>query len=210
MGWAAAIYGATTLQLFGVWNDVDRDTYSHGWLLLAVVIWWILDIREGLSQLEVRVAPAGVLVHAIMWCLWMLAAAAPAVRPQLALLPILLWTLIWAVLGARMARGLLAPILLLYFAIPVWEAAVPVLQNLTVWMNRLLLVLTRVSATFDGNLIHLRSGSFEISDGCSGLHFLIVGVAVATFFAQLHRARQGWRLVLLAVGIALVTNWLRV
>ena len=65
---------------------------------------------------------------------------------------------------------------------------------------------------FDGLHFQIPAGVFEIAGGCSGLHFFIVGIAIAVFYGELHRDRLATRvkLVALAIVMALLTNWLRI
>jgi len=72
--------------------------------------------------------------------------------------------------------------------------------------------LTSVPAYVTGNVVHIPAGAFEIAGGCSGLHFFIVGLAVAALFGEVHR--DGWRvrlkLLVLAAVLAMVSNWVRI
>ena len=64
----------------------------------------------------------------------------------------------------------------------------------------------------DGALIHIPNGSFVIEEGCSGLHFLIVGLAVAALHGELRGDPPRTRLAQLALmtGLSLLANWVRV
>jgi EpsI family protein len=61
-------------------------------------------------------------------------------------------------------------------------------------------------------IIHIPAGWFEVAGGCSGLHFFIVAVAIATLDGQLNRVSLRTRLLLVALAgsLAVLTNWLRV
>ena len=60
--------------------------------------------------------------------------------------------------------------------------------------------------------MHLAAGVFEVAGGCSGIHFLIVSLALATLYGEIGRdsLKVRLQLVALAAGLALLTNWLRV
>jgi exosortase/archaeosortase family protein len=75
-----------------------------------------------------------------------------------------------------------------------------------------LLQLTGVPAYVAGNTVQIPAGAFEIAGGCSGLHFFIVALAIATLYGEIHGDgfRTRVRLVVLAALIAAATNWLRV
>ncbi len=67
-------------------------------------------------------------------------------------------------------------------------------------------------ALISGDLIRIPNGSFLIEEGCSGLHFMIVGLAVAALHGELRR--DPWRIraaqLALMASLALLANWVRV
>jgi exosortase/archaeosortase family protein len=94
----------------------------------------------------------------------------------------------------------------------VWDAVNAVLQNVSVAAVRQLLKMAGVPAYFVGNTFQIPEGAFEIADGCSGLHFMIVALAIGVLYGEVNR--DGWRnrviLVVLAGAMAALTNWLRI
>jgi exosortase/archaeosortase family protein len=75
-----------------------------------------------------------------------------------------------------------------------------------------LLAVTGPPAVIEGDAIHLSNGTFLIEEGCSGLHFMIVGLAVAALYGE--QRRDVWRVrvrqLALMAGLALLANWVRV
>jgi EpsI family protein len=61
-------------------------------------------------------------------------------------------------------------------------------------------------------VIAVSAGYFEIAEGCSGMRYVIVSLALAAFFALNWYQRWSSRLLLLAAAIvaSLVANWIRV
>ena len=55
-----------------------------------------------------------------------------------------------------------------------------------------LLTLTGPPALFIGDVIHIPNGTFRIEEGCSGAHFMIVGLAVAALYGE--QQRDPWRI----------------
>jgi EpsI family protein len=96
--------------------------------------------------------------------------------------------------------------------LPVWELLNQLLQTLTAVVNLWLTQLAGIPVIMDGNVIHIPEGWFEIAGGCSGLHFFIVALAIATLHAHVDRddARSRAMMLALAGGLALLTNWIRV
>lgn len=135
------------------------------------------------------------------------------VTGQLLLLPPLLLCCVAAAFGATMARALAIPIGFLYFGMPVWEVLGPPLQQLTLGVARWCVPLLGLPGAFSGSTLHMPGGiSFEVTLWCSGLGFLVQGLAVATLLGELEQAPPARRLGLLAwmVPLALLANWLRV
>ena len=104
------------------------------------------------------------------------------------------------------------PFAFLYFAVPLWDALNPLLQSFSSFAVRLMLRTAGIPAFFSGNTFTLPAGSLEIAGGCSGLHFLIVGIAIAVLYGEINR--DPWRtrvkLVVLAALLAMLTNWIRI
>jgi exosortase/archaeosortase family protein len=114
--------------------------------------------------------------------------------------------------GWRAARAALFPLAFLVFALPIWDYAMPVLQWLTVHVVRVALRATGVPSFFSEEMVQIPAGVFEIQGGCSGLHYFIVGLAVAVLLGELRldswRTRLRW--ILLAGVLAVASNWVRV
>ena len=63
-----------------------------------------------------------------------------------------------------------------------------------------------------GQYIRLPGGSIEIARSCSGLHELIVGLALAALYGKLSDERWRRRLQWLALmgALSLMVNWVRI
>ena len=133
---------------------------------------------------------------------------------QLLLLPPVVLFAVLAAFGTAVTRAVAVPIAFLYFAVPAWNVVLTApMQSLTVWVTRLLTPLAGLPASFQGNLISFQNGiTFEITPACSGVGFLVQGLAIATLLGALEQASLARRLRLLAsmIPVALVSNWIRV
>jgi EpsI family protein len=168
--------------------------------------------REPLAALEPAPSLAGAALSLALGFCWLVSLRAGIELFHQAFLVASLWSAAWAAFGLRMALQLLVPVGFLVFAVPVWEVVNPLLQKGTVRAVSLLLEFTSIPAWVDGNFVHLASGVFEIAGGCSGLHFMIVGLALGVVYGELgfDKFRMRVTLVTLAAGLALLANWLRV
>jgi exosortase A len=204
-----ALSWPTLETLHARWFDYG---YQHGYLVLALCA--VLVVRE------IRRFP----LYADAGSPWGLAclalAAAGVIAGQAAsvellsalLLPVLALGAVWALSGRGQAGRLLGPFGYFYFAVPVWDALNSTLQSLTVIAVSAGLRTVKVPAFINGNFIHLPAGTFEVAGGCSGLHYVVVGAALAALLGLLDHER--WRtralLVVVALVLAVVANWLRV
>jgi exosortase len=202
-----------TRALAQLWLDTDATTYTHGFLVAGLCLWllWRAEPRAVPAPTGIQAAGivAGLLVALLAWRLLSLAGIQTA---QLALLPPILWAAVWLTQGPAVARASAFGIGYLYFAIPVWSYLNGAAQEGTVIAVRWLLRITGITAHVEGNIVHIPEGTFEIEGGCSGLHFLIVALALGALLGQVRH--DGWRARLrwlgLALGLAVLTNWIRV
>jgi EpsI family protein len=209
---ALAVYWPSATGLWAYWLQVDGTT-QYGMLIAALSVWLLARSWNALAAAPVEPAPwalpALLLVSAGSMLFW----RAGIETLQLALLPVLLLLAVLAAFGTRIARIVAFPVLFLYFAVPGWGALWPSLQQLTILAVSVIASLVRLPAHFSGDIVTLPGAAvFEIGSKCSGVEFLIVGLAVAALIGELERAcvrRRVWLMALMG-SLALVSNWVRV
>ncbi len=200
-------------SLVASWNDYDRLTYTHGYLVAAICLWLLWRARH---RLVASAAPggsmAGAAATAVATIVWAVAWLAGIEVGFQLMLPVALLAAVWAFAGPRTAVVAALPIGYLVFAIPVWDQVNGLLQMLTVKAVTLFLKAIAIPAFFQGNHVHLGSGTFEIAGGCSGLHFFIVATSIGVLYGELGYDSTATRvkLVLIAAIMAIVANWIRV
>ena len=210
------MYWPAAQSLAVVWLDTARTTYTHGFAILAVSCWLLWRKREEFSEPvprgDKRFAAVWILLLALGVLAWQLSYRAGVQIGMEFLLLCLIWLAIGALLGTRAAVIAFLPVAYMGFALTLWDALNPLVLEATVHAVRLILQLFQVPAFFEGDIVHIPAGEFEIQGGCSGLHFLIVALAVAVLMGELRgdgwRRRAQW--LLLATAMALVVNWIRV
>ncbi|MEJ0084622.1 MAG: exosortase C-terminal domain/associated protein EpsI [Pseudomonadota bacterium] len=214
------LYFPSTQSLLTEWFDVPSSAYRHGSLIVLGALWLLVrGAREGdgaaaasSASLPRVAAFLPLMALAATSLAWLIALRAGVQVAHQALLPILFWLNIRVVFGPRIALRALVPVGLLYSAVPVWHVFVPALQSLTVSVVSLLLRVIAVPAYVAGDFVYIRSGVFHVEDGCAGLHYFIVAATIAILQGELRGDRLVTRckLLALAVGLALLGNWLRV
>jgi len=213
----AALLAAGTLGLWPTLVGLVRIwlqmlDYHHGFLVAAVTLGWLFWRRELINASAVRVEAKALALLAIAVLAWVVSYRANSELMQQLLIPVMLQLAVLAVFGRRIASLTLAPLAYLYFAIPVWEHLLPLLQWLTTQVTETVLRLMGVVTHVDGHSVTIPEGTFEIIEGCSGKRYVVIGLAFATMAGVTHDVRGRGRVILLASATlaALVTNWIRV
>ncbi|HEY6125236.1 MAG TPA: exosortase [Steroidobacteraceae bacterium] len=202
----------TTQSLALRWTDTVNRAYTHGALVVVLCCFLLWHQRDALARVVLRPSWVACLSGLALGIAWLILLRAGVQIGHQALLPLIAFCAVWAAFGSPAMRVLWLPVLYAYFTVPVWDLLNPLLQWLSTFAVRGFLSLIGLPVYFDGLHFQIPAGIFEIAGGCSGLHFFIVGVAIAVFYGELHRDRLGTRmkLVALAIGMAMLTNWVRI
>jgi len=208
----ALLYWPSTVALNRLWTDWSGETYTHGYLILLLSLWLLVRDRERLAATPVHPQPLALIPLALMSVAWIWFWRAAIQELQLLLLPLILLAAIFAAFGRRMARAAAFPIGVLYFAMPLWGDINGIVQTLSAKVTGALLWTTGIPAYMDGDFVRLPTGSIEIARSCSGLHELIVGLALAAIYGKLSDVPWRRRLQWLGLmgALSLMVNWVRI
>ncbi|HUG99751.1 MAG TPA: exosortase A [Gammaproteobacteria bacterium] len=204
------LYWPSVASLWARWQP--DPSYSHGWLIFVISGWLIWrEARAGRLN-DGRPSMLGVIALLGLGGAWLLAMAGSISVVQWLLLPALMFAAAFALFGWTALRRLWFPLGFTLFAIPFWNWLGPILQAITVEIVGSALMILRIPALLDGNRVHLPSGSFEIVEGCSGMHFFMVSMTLASLYGWLwfRRLKPTLALIGMALAMALLANWLRV
>ncbi|MFO1407111.1 MAG: exosortase A [Steroidobacteraceae bacterium] len=212
LGATVAALWPSAASLSASWEDTGSLTYTHGYAIVAVVAWLLWRSRRRVEAEPLRPCWPAVAALGGSGVLWYLAWSSGIQIVHESLLPPTMLAAVLAVAGWRVAALCAFPVGYLYFAVPVWGVLNDGLQSLTTTSVSVLLRFTGVRAYVEGNFVHIPAGTFEIAGGCSGLHFLIVALAIAALQGELERVGLRTRVLLLVLAgsMAVVTNWVRV
>ncbi|TCI04427.1 exosortase [Corallincola luteus] len=207
----AGLYWSTFGSLWHRWLEFD-ESYGHGLLLMAVILWWFHDQRVVFGSLPVGPWLPASLPLLLVVAVWWVAAATDILVVQQVLLPWIWWLALALLGGKALAKHSFFAALLFCFAVPIWDHLNDYLIDLTVVVTTNLLSMLAMPILIQSNEIHIPSGIITVADGCSGLRYLIIGIAFSLLSGQLFFRDWRWRIGLLALGLllGLVTNWLRV
>lgn len=209
---ALILFFPTTLSWIEKWEPTTNTSYGHGYLIAGISVWLLMRNRYAWDGLIPRPNMVAAGLAVVVSLLWLVALRAGIQTAHQLLLPVVMWLAIYAAMGRTIALRSSFPIGFLYFALPIWDAANGQLQSATVVAAEVLLRLSNVNAYFEGTMVHLAAGVFEIAGGCSGMHFFMVATALAALYGEVNNdtLKVRVKLVVLAAVLAMLTNWIRV
>lgn len=207
--WTLAWYGSTGAAMVEIWRR--SETFTHGYLVLPIVLWLVWRMRAELAWVAPR--PAWWALPLIAACVfaWLLGElAAVNALTQFALVSLLV-SIVIAVLGTAVARKLAFPLAFLFFAVPIGDFLLPRLMTWTADFTILGLRLSGIPVYREGQHFVIPSGRWSVVEACSGIRYLIASLMVGTLYAYLTYRSTVRRLVFIAVAVAvpIVANWAR-
>ena len=201
----------TLSDLMAEWTKFD-ESQSHGLIVIAMFIHLFIKELKQLPPACVTPNWLGLIALATSSVFWCLAAVLNIETiEQLVLLPIILF-LCWSLLGLRSTKALAPSISLLIFVIPIWDYLTPMLVDASSYVVTLFIERSNIVALIDGNSIYLPYGRIDIADGCSGLRYLTIAIALVYYLILTSKTTLTTKVKLLsiAIGLGLITNWLRI
>tara|TARA_R110001583_G_scaffold154316_1_gene305983 strand:- start:10761 stop:12329 length:1569 start_codon:yes stop_codon:yes gene_type:complete len=192
-------------------NGWNKDTFAHAPLIPLISAWLIWRKRDVLVKTPLESSRLSLLAIFISGCVWLVGIAADiAVLHQLAAMGILL-LIAPLVFGLKITLALLFPIAYLLFMVPIGEELVPTLQQITADITVLALRASGIPVYISGMYIEIPSGKFEVAKACSGVRYLIAGMAVGSLYAYLNyqRLRTQLLFMLVAILVPILANGIR-
>ena len=207
---ACAVTYDATLSMIVLW--ITTDTYMHGSLVLPLAFImakhkpWPAQPAKPLHWVPsvfVLLAWASMIIVGKLSML--------NVVQQIALLSVIPVTVLLCY-GHLVAWHYRAPLILLFFAVPVGDFMIPFLQSITADMAVWMLQMTGVSVLRNGWYISIPAADFRVAEACSGINFLISTFTVAVFYAFTYMDKIGKRVAFIVMGllVPIAANGLRV
>jgi exosortase A len=211
LAWLAvlALCWETTHTMIEAW--ARSRTYAHGFLVLPTtgyIVWCYRDRLRGLSPAPHAMGP---LLVAWLACAWFIGELTGTGLVQQVAVVAMLPGLVLAVMGTEVLRVLQFPLGFLAFALPVGTSLEPWLQKATALFIMGGLHLAGIPRQRDGFLISIPSGTWEVAPDCSGLRYLLPGLALGYLYtALMHRTvRQRVSFLLLCALLLILANGVR-
>jgi len=204
-----AVFWPTVRSMIDIWSR--SDTFAHGWLVIPAFVWFVWERRGWLASIALRPFWPGLVAVMAGGFVWLVSnSAGVAVIQQLAVVGLVAACIV-TVFGWRLGWELAFPLAFLFFAVPMGEALIPPMMELTADFTVGALRLTGIPVYREGLFFVIPSGNWSIVEGCSGLRYLIASVTVGCVFAYLYYRSPWRRLAFIAASIAvpIVANWVR-
>lgn len=185
LAWAAllVLFAGDWAAMADQWWNVS--TYNHILLIPAIVGWLVWERAPFLARLVPQAWWPGMLPLVGGAFLWMLGAFAGLdTASQLGAVLMVIGT-VPALMGPRVAAGLVFPLGYMLFLVPFGDELVPPLQMITAAITIWLVHLSGIPAAIDGVFINTPAGLFEVAEACSGVKFLIAMAAFGVLVAHL-------------------------
>jgi len=210
---AVVAYGVAFAQTIAgmahVWNT--NATFSHGYLVLPIALILVWNERRRLLAQRPRPEPIAVAAVALFACVWLAGELASVRLMQHFAAVAVLTSILVAVLGPQVARVLLAPLAVLWFAVPAGESLVSPLQDFTGWFAVQALRVSGLPVLMEGRIITVPGATWEVAEACSGIRYLVSSVMVGLCVA--HVAFRTWKrrtVTLLAfITVPIIANAVR-
>lgn len=203
------LYRDTILAMVAIWYR--SETFTHGFVVLPIVLWLVWRRRQELAALTPRtnrwmlIPLAGL---ALVWLLGELVAINSVT--QLAVVAMLV-ACVPAVLGFSVAGAIAFPLAFMFFSVPIGEFMLPQLMDWTADFTILLLRASGVPVLREGLNFVIPTGSWSVVEACSGVRYLIASLTVGTLYAYLNYQSTQRRVlfILVSILVPIVANWLR-
>lgn len=203
------VYQETLRAMEAIWST--SDTFAHGYFILPISLWLVWRDKENFLQSRVRPGWFALPLLVASLFVWLFAYSADInVLGQLSAVTSLV-LLIWLVMGNKLAWRYKFPLMYLFFAVPMGENLIPLLQDVTAWFTVFFLKLNGIPVYVDGLYIQIPTGMFEVAVACSGIRYLIASVAVGTLFSYLtyNKTYKKILFVIFALTLPILANGIR-
>lgn len=205
-----AIYFETAASMLDLWSRMHA--FDHAFLILPVCVYLIWERRHVLAGIGPSPSIVGAILLAGFGSMWMAADAVDVAVGRQAALIGMVQSLVLTVVGWRMFRAMLFPMLFLWLVLPTDLNLLPPLQRLATIVSSQAIVLMGIPVFVEDVFIELPSARFWVAPGCAGLNFLLSGLALSILYAEQMYTSWTKRIlcVAAAVIVALIANWLRI
>lgn len=211
----------TTISFFYVNSDIltslihwwrTTSKYAHSLIIFPAIIYLIFEHRKDLVKSPIVPDPLALLpltaTTFLISLFYYIDVQIVTETLFIAVVPLI----IWALMGRTVVLKIVMPLALLITVAPIWELFSPILTIFTAEVAYLSLKILGIPVFKDEMYLTIPEGVFVIAEGCGGFRYFITGFSLGLIFAHLNynSFKQRTLIVLLALGLSIVANWIRV
>jgi exosortase D (VPLPA-CTERM-specific) len=207
------VFQGTFGHLYDQWQ---REEYSHGFLVPLVSAYLLWRRREQFAQLTWHTSWAGVALALLGLAIYFLGSLASITTLDGYALVIVIAGCVLGVVGREAFKVALVPIALLLLMNPVpaffYNNLSLHLQLLSSQIGVAFMRFFGISVFLEGNVIDLGTYKLQVADACSGLRYLFPLMTLGVIVAYLFKGRTWtrWCLFLSTIPITVLMNSLRI
>lgn len=202
-------YQETAASFVHVW--IHSETFAHGFLIAPISGFLVWQNRRSLAFLTPRPFAVALLLLPPLGLAWLAGRATSTLLVEQFTFVAFIPVLVLALFGPRITRRIAFPLGFLIFAVPFGDILQPVLMDITAAFAVGVLRLAGVPVVREGVLFTTTVADWRVAEACSGLRYLVAGIALTTLFA--HETYQKiWKrvtCVVLALAVLILANGFR-
>lgn len=203
------LFISTSQQIVRVWTI--NETFTHGFLILPIVIWLVWRQRREVSNTAVCPDYVALCIVLPSLFIWYLAAVFDVqVAKQFSLIVCTVGS-VWLLLGRRIVVKLAFPLGFLFFAVPAGQELIPPMMRFTAASTVMLVEASGIPVFREGFYFYLPSGNWSVVEECSGVRYLIASVSLGSLFAHISFSSFHKRalFIVAAIVVPILANILR-
>lgn len=209
--WGAliALLLPTGTSMWAIWDR--SETYAHGFVVLPISLW--LAWRNRSTVMSTPAAPdlRALPLAALIGLIWLASRVAGVQVGEHYALVALAITAVWLLLGWRLTRVLLFPLLFLLMMVPNGEYLMAPLMDFTADFTVFMLRLLDIPVFREGTFFSIQSGDWSVVEACSGIRYFLSSLMLGILYAYL-TYRTGWKrllFVLASIIVPVIANGMR-
>jgi len=201
-------YPAQSTIFIDAW--LNSHSYSHGSLLLGMSFYLIANKPNVVTNSNGNITFLVVLLLLVF--IDVLASIVKIDVVSRFILPCYLIAAIGATFGAKNLSKVIIPLSLIFFTVPSWSIVSPIFQSIAAIAVANISDFIGIPTFIEGNYVSIPNGTFLIAEGCSGVRYILVAVAIALINCELsnYNIRHILTSVIAAFVLAIVANWVRI
>ncbi|WP_367847257.1 exosortase A [Rhodoferax sp. WC2427] len=209
ISWVILLFWNTFSGMVSIW--ARSETFTHGFLVLPIVIWLIWRKRK---LIVARLPDPNyfyilpIVAISLIWLLGDLVSINSVTQLAATSFVVLL---VLAVFGWSVTSVIVFPLAFLFFSVPLGEFLLPLLMEWTAKFTVIAIRLSGVPVYQEGLQFVISSGSWSVVEACSGVRYLISSVMIGTLYSYLNYRSLNRRLIFICVSILVpvLANWMR-